>query len=211
MATYSADTTSTSNPFGTKFTSGATDDYTTTRFFSNFITDGSVALADIALVQLKVVVSGTTGGGLTDVTLYWDVTDGFGTTLTGIYEDFVSTYETLVDHNISWTSTGTKYITVDKNTLNLNGNNWWRLNAGGQEGTSTTANVTIYSQNNTTQSNRPQLIITLNSGAKLLALTGVGGSGGAGGSSTFYGISGDGFCREVISVGVGVPYVPENP
>lgn len=229
MATYTNGTTSATDPFGSRKNVNSPagyDTFITTRFFGRIdLTGSGLVLADIASATLDFVVTATVGGGLTDVTLYWDITAGWGTgTLAADYTTFISTIETLVEHNISWTSTGAKSITIDKNLLNLNGNNWFRLSSGTLEGSASTKNVTIGTQNNATVANRPVLTITTTTGAVLQYSLApniikfgrqssedkiiIPFSNSVSIVNKFYGVTGDGYVRETESVITGDPYSP---
>lgn len=135
--------------------------HTTQRGFMRFDTSSMPAVGDITDVVLRLRCTGIATAGGCDICLHSSTTDTWGDDLDATEADFTST-DTNLEDTKSVTSTGSYDFDVDKNNLNDSGDTHFRLrtnNANSGEG------ATFATQDHSTQSYRPQLIITYTTAA----------------------------------------------
>ena len=226
MSTFSVDTTSTSINTGIRITiAGVLETHQTTRsFYKVDLTSSGYTVDDIANVNVRLYNTATTGGGLTDAHFYCGSSgDNWNGSLVGNNTVFNST-RTYLESEFPITTTGYFWVPVNIAHLDFNGWNWFTLNSGSIEytyGVSTTVNCSIASQDNSTASLRPVLILYFkNGGIKVLNLfveeitlssddTGdvIQMSGFK--SNNYFGDSADGYVRKIDVIATGDPYDPD--
>lgn len=226
MSTFTASTTGTTINTGIRVTiSGLNETHQTTRsFYKVNLTGSGYTVDDIDNVTLRFYCTATAGGGLSDAH-FWtgDSGDNFGSIAADL-TTFLST-RVYLETEMPITSTGYKWLPIDKTHLDYNGWNYFTLNAGSTEyvgGANTTVNCTIASQDNATAAFRPILILYFkNGGTKSFNLfaeeisiklekeySDVIQTAGLL-SNNYFGDAGDGFVRKADVIPTGDPYDPD--
>ena len=193
MATFSVNTTNTSNQSGFRYISAGGGQYDYTHAFTKIdLSSYGWAVGDISAVSLNWYVTSISGGTQTHrIQTANDDTAGWGTTLEATAGDFYSCEE-FTEGDISISATGWQSLSINKNNLNLSGYTYfrWRLYSGG---TGNSINQTFSSQN--ASSNKPYLRVTTGSGSiVLIPMTGAGVAG-ATSDTDVQGPTGDGWVR----------------
>lgn len=226
MSTYVVDSTGTTINTGIRVTqaSGLETHQTTRSFYRVDLTSSGYTVDDIDNVTIRYYCAATTGGGLPAAKFFCGSSgDNWGTALLGNITVFTST-EAYLESTMPITTTGFFWIPINKTHLDYNGMNWFKWTAGATESTYnvvTTINCSFASQNNSTVSFRPMLILYFkNGGSKQYSIIcdelsysmdckyieELSRSGLL--SNNYNGDSSDGFVRKVDVIAQGDPYDP---
>ncbi len=177
MSTWLLRNGTTTNAIGhSNTTGGGSDTYVVTRYWNSFDTSTvTMVLADIATVELYVMVTAQTSTDTYRCHSAISTDTNWGATLVADINDWTSTTAHL-ESNVAISSTGAKSFSIDKNNIDLAGTTYIRLMSTTEGEMPGTRNITIGSSSNATVANRPYLKFTSTTGTviRLLAMTGVG-------------------------------------